>query len=126
MPFLEGSQYLRPLLVTNLPPKGKKYRIIPLLQDCLHVRKHIFVNRHCVSVLSCVRLFVTLWAVARQAPLSMGFPRLEYWSGLPFPSPGGRLNPGVQPGCCLLHWWAGSLALHCLGSPHGLQSALYS
>ena len=57
MPFLEGSQYLRPLLVTNLPPKGKKYRIIPLLQDCLHVRKHIFVNRHCVSVLSCVRLF---------------------------------------------------------------------
>ena len=54
MPFLEGSQYLRPLLVTNLPPKGKKYRIIPLLQDCLHVRKHIFVNRHYVSVLSCV------------------------------------------------------------------------
>ena len=97
MPFLEGSQYLRPLLVTNLPPKGKKYRIIPLLQDCLHVRKHIFVNRHCVSVLSCVRLFVTLWAVARQAPLSMGFPRLEYWSGLPFPSPGDLSDPGIKP-----------------------------
>ena len=97
MPFLEGSQYLRPLLVTNLPPKGNKYRIIPLLQDCLHVRKHIFVNRHCVSVLSCVRLFVTLWAVARQAPLSMGFPRLEYWSGLPFPSPGDLSDPGIKP-----------------------------
>ena len=97
MPFLEGSQYLRPLLVTNLPLKGRKYRIISLLQDCLHVRKHIFVNRHCVSVLSCVRLFVTLWAVARQAPLSMGFPRLEYWSGLPFPSPGDLSDPGIKP-----------------------------
>ena len=32
--------------------------------------------------------FVTLWTVARQAPLSMGFPRQEYWSGLPFPPPG--------------------------------------
>ena len=37
--------------------------------------------------LSCVQLFVTLWTVARQAPLSMGFFRQEYWSGLPFPPP---------------------------------------
>ena len=35
----------------------------------------------------CVRLFVTPWTVAHQAPLSMGFSRQEYWSGLPFPSP---------------------------------------
>ena len=40
-----------------------------------------------VQSLSPVRLFVTLWTVARQAPLSMGFPRQEYWSGLPFPTP---------------------------------------
>ena len=43
-----------------------------------------------VCMLSCVnhvRLFVTPWTVARQAPLSVGFPRQEYWSGLPFPSP---------------------------------------
>ena len=40
----------------------------------------------CVYALSCVRLFVTPWTVALQAPLSMGFPRQEYWSGLPFPS----------------------------------------
>ena len=40
----------------------------------------------CVYALSCVRLFVTPWTVALQAPLSMGFPRKEYWSGLPFPS----------------------------------------
>ena len=38
----------------------------------------------CVKSLSRVRLFTTLWTVARQAPLSMGFSRQEYWSGLPF------------------------------------------
>ena len=37
------------------------------------------------------------WTVAHQAPLSMGFPRQEYWSGLPFPSPGDLLNPGIEP-----------------------------
>ena len=36
---------------------------------------------------------------ARQAPLFMGFPRQEYWSGLPFPSPGDLPNPGIEPGC---------------------------
>ena len=41
--------------------------------------------------------FLTPWTVARQAPLSMGFPRQEYWSGLPFPSPGDLSNPGVKP-----------------------------
>ena len=42
----------------------------------------------CVKSLSHVRLFATLWTVARQAPLFMGFSRQEYWSGSPFPSPG--------------------------------------
>ena len=41
-----------------------------------------------IGMLSCVRLFGTLCTVARQGPLSMGFSRQEYWSGLPFPSPG--------------------------------------
>ena len=41
---------------------------------------------------------VNPWTVARQAPLSMGFSRQEYWSGLPFPSPGDRPNPGIKPG----------------------------
>ena len=40
-----------------------------------------------VLVIQCVQLFVTLWTVARQAPVSVGFSRQEYWSGLPFPSP---------------------------------------
>ena len=44
-----------------------------------------------------VWLFVTPWTVALQAPLSMGFPRQEYWSGLPFSSPGHLPHPGIKP-----------------------------
>ena len=51
----------------------------------------------CMYVPSRVRLFVTPWTVARQAPPSMGFSRQEYWSGLPFPSPGGLPDPGLEP-----------------------------
>ena len=51
-----------------------------------------------VKSLSCVRLFVTWWTVAYQAPLSMGFSRQEYWSGLPFPSLQDLPNPGIEPG----------------------------
>ena len=49
-----------------------------------------------LSRFSCVQLFMTLWTVACQAPLSMGFSRQEYWSGLPFPSPGDLPNPGIE------------------------------
>ena len=47
--------------------------------------------------LSRVRLFATTWTVAYQAPPSMGFSRQEYWSGLPFPSPGDLPDPGIEP-----------------------------
>ena len=50
-----------------------------------------------VKSLSRVRLFVTPWTVAYQAPPSMGFSRQECWSGLPFPSPGDLPNPGIEP-----------------------------
>ena len=50
-----------------------------------------------VKSLSRVRLFVTPWTVAYQAPLSMGFSSQEYWSGLPFPSLGDLPNPGIEP-----------------------------
>ena len=45
-----------------------------------------------------VCLLVTLWTVGHQAPLSTGFPRQEYWSGLPFPFPGDRPDPGIESG----------------------------
>ena len=49
-----------------------------------------------VKLLSRVWLFATPWT-AHQAPLSMGFSRQEYWSGLPFPPPGDLPNPGIKP-----------------------------
>ena len=49
-------------------------------------------------MLNCVQLLVTPRTAARQAPLSMGFSRQEYWSGLPFPSPGDLPDPGIEPG----------------------------
>ena len=72
----------------------------------------------CAKSLSCVRLFATPWTAARQAPLSMGFSRQEYWSGLPCPPPGDLPNPGIEPGLlCLLHWQAGSLPSAPPGKP---------
>ena len=50
----------------------------------------------CIQSLSRVWLFVIPWTVAHQAPLSMGFPRQEYWRGLPFPPPGDLPNPGIE------------------------------
>ena len=49
-----------------------------------------------LSHFSRVQLCAALWIVAHQAPLSMGFSRQEYWSGLPFPSPGDLPNPGID------------------------------
>ena len=60
-----------------------------------------FKSKLCMCVgaksLSCVLLLVTPWTVACQAPLSMGFSRQEYWSGLPCPPPGNLPDPGIEP-----------------------------
>ena len=50
-----------------------------------------------VRVLSHVQLFMTPRTIARQTPLSVEFSRQEYWSGLPFPTPGDLPNPGIEP-----------------------------
>ena len=51
----------------------------------------------CACMLSRVRLFESPWTIACQAPLSMGFPRQEYWSGLVFPTSGDLPDPGIKP-----------------------------
>ena len=56
--------------------------------------EHLPVYAACM--ISCVQLFETPWTVAHQAPSSMGFSRQEYWSGLPFPSPGDLPYPGIE------------------------------
>ena len=48
-------------------------------------------------LLSCIQLFATMWTVAHQALPFIEFSRQEYWSGLPFPSPGDLPNPGMEP-----------------------------
>ena len=65
--------------------------------------------------LSRVQLCVTLWTAARKAPLSIGFSRQEYWSGLPCPPPGDLLDPGIEPRFSALQ--ADSLPLSHQGSP---------
>ena len=59
-------------------------------------------NTELVKLLSRVQLLVTPWTVTYQGPLSMGFSRhwkiFQYWSGLPFPSPGDLPDPGIEPG----------------------------
>ena len=66
----------------------------------------------CAQVCSHVQFFATPWTVAHQAPLSMGFSRQEYQSGLPFPASGDPPQPGDQTHVlCLLHWQVDSLLL---------------
>ena len=54
--------------------------------------------KNVIITLNHVQLFETSWSVAHQAPLSMEFSRQEYWSGLPFPSPGDLPDPGGESG----------------------------
>ena len=71
-----------------------------------------------LSCFSQVRLFVTLWTIACQTPLSMEFYRQDYWSGLPCPSPGDLPDPGIKPMSLMsLHWQPGSLLLVPPGEP---------
>ena len=95
--------------------------LVPQLQDQTHVPYIGRGNHWCACVLgrfSCVWLCATLWAVAHQAPLSMGFSRQEYWSGLPCPTPGDLPNPGIKSmSLTFLHWQKGSLPLAPSGKP---------
>ena len=74
-----------------------------------------------VKSLSHIRLFATPWTVAYQAPLFMGFSRQEYWSGLPFPSPGDLPDPGIEPGSPALQ--ADTLLSEPPGKPRDLQTS---
>ena len=76
-----------------------------------------------LSHFSCVWLCATLWTAACQVPLSMGFSRQEYWSGLPCPFPGDLPNQWMEPlSQCLLHCQVGSLPLAPPGKPVGFNT----
>ena len=83
-------------------------------------RRHLFPEPN-ATMLNHVQLFVTVLTVARQTPLSMGFPRQEDWSGLPFSPPGNLPNPRSNLYVLHhLHWQGRSLPLHSLGSPDNM------
>ena len=101
----QGQFLLRPLSWASghhmCPPQSSLWLVSPSLLTRTPVLKgppHEFNLMTCLYVctLSRVWLFVTPWTAACQAPLSMGFPRQEYWSGLPFPSPGDLPDPGIE------------------------------
>ena len=85
-----------------------------------------YENQNCfqkpMKLLSRVQLFAIPWTVASQAPLSMEFSRQEYWSGLPFPSPGDRPNPGIKPRSPALQ--ADALPSELPGKPQHYQISL--
>ena len=63
-----------------------------------HLSRQSSPNHPIAKSLNRIRLFATPWTVTYEAPLSMGFSRQEYWSGLPFPSPGDLPDPGIELG----------------------------
>ena len=66
--------------------------------------KKSIIKGVCAQSLSCVRLFATPWTIALQSPLSMEFPRQEYWSRLPFPSPRDGPKSKTEPRLLIGRW----------------------
>ena len=89
---------------------------IPKKHNAKELSNHTNALISQVKSLSRVRLFATPWTVAYQAPPSMGFSRQEYWSGLPFPSPGDLPDPGIEPRSPALQ--ADTLTSESPGKPH--------
>ena len=115
-PPILGSESARgeqsPLLGTQSSLKGKGRSQLPVqcaYFDLHAMRRTVITTQERVLTHFCrVRLFGTLWTVACQAPLSMGFSRQEYWSGLPFPPSGDLSDPGTEPSSLMSPALAGS------------------
>ena len=75
--------------------QSRSYKVKATKEMCPSVQIHSLCAH--AQLLSHVQLFVTPWTIAHQAPLSMEFPRQEYWSGLPFPTPRDLPDPGIEP-----------------------------
>ena len=82
-PGIEPTSHVSPELAGVFLTASTTWEVFNILLKKLH---------------SCVPVFVTPWIVTHQAPLSLGFPKQEYWGGLTFPSPRGLPDPGIEPG----------------------------
>ena len=79
----------------------------------------------CAELISHVRFFATPWTVACQVPLSMGFPKQEDWSGLPFPPPGELSDAGVEPKSPAAPALAGRFFITVPPGKPGLENSLH-
>ena len=89
-----------PLFMGSLQARILEWDAIPSSRGSSQPRNRTQVSRipgRFFTIWASVRLFATPWTVAHQGPWSMGFSRHEYWSGLPFPSPGDLPDPGIEP-----------------------------
>ena len=108
-----------PFLVLYIKESYIYSKIIHMELEALGCGRHfrtnfiIYINKSCLITKLC--LFVTPWTVTHQAPLSMGFSRQGHWSGLPFPTLGDLVDPGIKP--CVLHLKVDSLPLSHQRSP---------
>ena len=102
--LLRGHPFL---YLTNIPVPTKHYKNGEFIfgkMECDHKNRvnhfhlHLLFRLIRTCSINRVQLFAILWTVAHHAPLSMGFPRQEYCSGLPLLSPGDLPDPGIQPG----------------------------
>ena len=85
---------------TGPPEKSLKWvfcRSVGVWEGCAVLSRFSCVQLFVIAWTIAVQLFVIAWTIALQAPLSMGFPRQEYWRGLPFPPPGDLPSPGIEP-----------------------------
>ena len=102
------------LLQGNFPTQELNRGLLQFRQILYQLSCQRSKNTGTKSLQSCLTL-ATPWTVARQTPLSMGSPRQEYWSGLPFPSPGDLPKPGIKPASPALQ--ADSLPTELRGKP---------
>ena len=79
----------------HVPVNQKKRYITPIIPEVSGNKS--YERNVCVLVAQSCPTFCDPWTGSHQAPLSMGFIRQEYWSGLPFPPPGDLPNPGIEP-----------------------------
>ena len=101
----------------SIPEKIKLFLCL-FSVSCVIFQKEFSFLPCVLSRCSHVQLFLTLWSIAHQAPLAMGFSKQEYWSGLPFPSPGDLPDPGIEALSSVPPALAGqSLPLSYPGSP---------
>ena len=95
--FLKWGVWFRILIRNKLGWQWKTVRNTSVLLEGIYRWISMYVSVCVLHHFSCVQLFATLWIIAPQAPLSMGFSQQEHWSGLSYPPPGDLPNPGIEP-----------------------------